>query len=300
MLGEMKMRVLDMTAEPTVPFTKDNVCMIAPEQQLSCITYDLWDTIQDLLNDGEHSTHAHFTYAPDIDSQTSNPLFGELWTAAWWKSEQEKVGQFEKIMALIFYVDETNVTFNGRNVHPVYVSLGNLHVEYRCDNIYSTFFLSHYLSFRNKLSGKRLFGFLPTVRVRTAFRGSVFIKRYRRLLNRIAMKFVVQQILDLGPTGQRNFAIGNSGKPTIAHAYAVVILIAFIGIRYNCHIRVPFFIADEMDLAKTILGMFASSSAKRPCNMCDCVFKDNMLINGNPRDYEAIRNVSANVRKCFA
>jgi hypothetical protein len=139
-LGEMKMRVLDMTADPTVPFTKDNVCMIAPEQQLSCITYDLWDTIQDLLNDGEHSTHAHFTYVPDIDSQTSNPLFGELWTAGWWKSEQEKVGEFEKIMALIFYVDETNVTFNGRNVHPVYVSLGNLHVEYRCDHIFSDFF----------------------------------------------------------------------------------------------------------------------------------------------------------------
>ena len=136
--------------------------------------------------------------------------------------------------------------------------------------------------------------------MRTAFRGSVFIKRYRRLLNRIAMKFVVQQILDLGPSGQRNFAIGNSGIPTIAQPYAVVILITFIGIRYNCHIRVPFFIADEMDLAKTILGMFASSSAKRPCNMCDCVFKDNMLINGNPRDYEAIHKVSANGRKYIA
>ena len=112
---------------------------------------------------------------------------------------------------------------------------------------------------------------------------------------------MVQQILDLGPSAQHNFAIRNSGIITIAHdAYAFVILITFIGIRYNCHIRVPFFIADEMDLAKTILGMFASSSAKRPCNMCDCVFKDNMLINGNPRNYEAIRNVSANVRKYYA
>ena len=62
-LGDMKMRVLDMTSDPTVPFTKDNVCMIAPEQQLSCITYDLWDTLQDLLNDGEHATNAHFTYS---------------------------------------------------------------------------------------------------------------------------------------------------------------------------------------------------------------------------------------------
>ena len=47
-----------------------------------------------------------------------------------------------------------------------------------------------------------------------------------------------------------------------------------------------------MDLSKTILRMFGSSAAKRPCNMCDCVFKDNMLVNGNPRDPIIIRQVS--------
>ena len=133
-LGDMKMRVLDMSSEPKTPFTKNNVCMIAPDQQLSCITYDLWDTVQDLLNDGEHATHAHFVYTPNIDPQTSTPLITELWTAGWWKQQQEAVGESEKIMAIIFYVDETNVTFNGRNVHPVYVTLGNLHVEYRYVN----------------------------------------------------------------------------------------------------------------------------------------------------------------------
>ena len=54
-----------------------------------------------------------------------------MWTADWWKEQQSQVGPYEKILALIIYVDETNVTFNGRNVHPVYISLGNLHVDFR-------------------------------------------------------------------------------------------------------------------------------------------------------------------------
>ena len=61
---------------------------------------------------------------------------------------------------------------------------------------------------RNKLAGKRLLGYLPTVQVRTAFRGSVLVGRYRRLLSRMAMKFVVQQILDLAPHFVYNFEIG--------------------------------------------------------------------------------------------
>ena len=62
-------------------------------------------------------------------------------------------------------------------------------------------------------------------------------------------------------------------------------------IRYNCHVRVPFFITDEMDLAKTITGMFASSQGKRPCNICDCLFSSDVTVLGNLRDYIKLREV---------
>ena len=57
--------------------------------------------------------------------------------------------------------------------------------------------------------------------------------------------------------------------------------------------RVPFFIADEMDLAKTITGMFASSASKRPCNICDCDFSVDMMGRGVTRDLQSIRQVLA-------
>jgi hypothetical protein len=129
-LGETKMRVLDLSTLDQ-PFSTQGVCMISPNQRLSCMTYDLWDTVQDLLNDGEHSVNAHFSYV-DNATEPATQVLGELWTGEWWRDQQVLVGTYEKLLAIIIYVDETNVTFNGRNVHPVYISLGNLHVEYRC------------------------------------------------------------------------------------------------------------------------------------------------------------------------
>ena len=131
-LCETKMRILDLSILDQ-PVSSQGVGMLSPNQKLSCMTYDLWDTIQDLLNDGEHSANAHFSYVQNApESETSGQVFGEMWTAEWWRDQQAQIGKYEKILAIIVYVDETNVTFNGRNVHPVYISLGNLHVEYRC------------------------------------------------------------------------------------------------------------------------------------------------------------------------
>ena len=130
-LASIKMRVLDMSSEPPLPFTTDNICMVSPDQQLSCMTYDLWQTIQDLLDDGEHAEFAQFRYDADPHPLTNLDVYGELWTGDWWKEQQAELGNDAMILALIFYADETNVTFNGRNMHPVYISLGNLHVEYR-------------------------------------------------------------------------------------------------------------------------------------------------------------------------
>jgi hypothetical protein len=50
----------------------------------------------------------------------------------------------KNIMAIIPFVDETPVTFNGRNMHPMYLSLGNLHASFRLEdqNIYLSFSLT--------------------------------------------------------------------------------------------------------------------------------------------------------------
>ena len=113
-----------------VPLTpKHSYSMLSKDQSFQCTLYDLWDTLQDLLDDGEHAEYAVFNYTPEY--RGSARVISELWSADWWKDEQAKLPPYSSILAVIFYVDETNVTFQGRNVHPIYVTLGNLHVEYR-------------------------------------------------------------------------------------------------------------------------------------------------------------------------
>jgi hypothetical protein len=36
---------------------------------------------------------------------------------------------------------------------------------------------------------------------------------------------------------------------------------------------VPYFVTDEKDLTSCVTGMFSSSKANRPCNLCTHVFK---------------------------
>jgi hypothetical protein len=67
----------------------------------------------------------------DDDNLRTNRVYSELWTADWWRSQQANLGVEANILAVIPYMDETPVTFNGRNMHPVYVTLGNLHTTYR-------------------------------------------------------------------------------------------------------------------------------------------------------------------------
>ena len=58
------------------------------------------------------------------------------------------------------------------------------------------------------------------------------------------------------------------------------------------HIRVPFFITDEKDLAGCITGMYASSQCRRPCNCCNLdFFEDNIANVGTPRDLNLMRQV---------
>ena len=72
-----------------------------------------------------------------------------------------------------------------------------------------TFRLIH--NSRNRASGKRLLGFLPNIKVRTAFRDSSYVQAFRRTVMRTAMAFIFKQILE-EPYAAKNMALGPSGE----------------------------------------------------------------------------------------
>ena len=129
-LQNAHLRVRDLSDIPA-PVSSKGIGMLCPGQDLKCVAYDLWDVVQDLLNDGDHHKHAVFKFKPDYDKSTKQRLYSELWTGDWWQRQQIRIGVGNNVLAIIPFVDETPVTFNGRNMHPMYVSLGNLHASFR-------------------------------------------------------------------------------------------------------------------------------------------------------------------------
>ena len=95
------------------------------------MTYDIYQVAHDLLNDGDHAHWAVWKHTPEVGAGTGMRSFNEMWTANWWKRQQDELGSHANILAFILYVDETPVTYNGRNMHPIYLSLANLHLSFR-------------------------------------------------------------------------------------------------------------------------------------------------------------------------
>ena len=111
--------------------TQTGVPMILVTADLICVTYDLIRVAQDLLNDGDHGVHAQFQYEECVHPVSKVRQYGEMWTGEWWRRQHADLPDGSNILVPIIYVDETPVTHNGRNMHPVYMSLGNLYVDAR-------------------------------------------------------------------------------------------------------------------------------------------------------------------------
>ena len=138
------------------------------------------------------------------------------------------------------------------------------------------------------MAGKRLFGFLPVISVRTAFRNSELVRRYKRLVFRKALRHVTSQIREICRSPERGFVIAynNISMPFVFLKYLTLFKGKFV------HIRVPFFITDEKELASGITGMYASSQCRRPCNCCTLdFFEENISKIGAPRDLAVMREV---------
>jgi len=58
------------------------------------------------------------------------------------------------------------------------------------------------------------------------------------------------------------------------------------------HVRVPFIICDEKDLASCVTGMYASSNTRRPCNVCTCDFNNQSIVDlGDERSLKHMSQV---------
>ena len=72
-----------------------------------------------------------FQYEECVHPVSKVRQYGEMWTGEWWRRQHADLPDGANILVPIIYVDETPVTHNGRNMHPVYMSLGNLYVDAR-------------------------------------------------------------------------------------------------------------------------------------------------------------------------
>ena len=124
---------------------------------------------------------------------------------------------------------------------------------------------------RNQVHAKRLYGFLPVVKGHSSFKSRVEVRQFRRTFF--------------------NQGMGNLVAPIRSKRYGVTVSVLGQGIcsvrvhREDGHVnssvnssgvlcmpRVPFIVCDEKELSM-FTGIYSSSKAARPCNMCLCSFE---------------------------
>lgn len=118
----------------------------------SLLTRDILACAEEVLNCENNWEHAKFQADSASDEE---PVFGELYQSDWWRSCGDG-----NILALVVYSDGTTISFGGKELHPVYMTLGNFP-----------------RSIRNRQQSKALVGFLPKV-VATA--STTGVRAYRR------------------------------------------------------------------------------------------------------------------------
>ena len=92
---DARLRVRDLS-DITPPISAKGIAMLCPGQDLKCVAYDVWEVVQDLLNDGDHHEHAVFKFKPEFDNTTNERLYSEVWTGDWWQRQQIRVGMAKK------------------------------------------------------------------------------------------------------------------------------------------------------------------------------------------------------------
>jgi hypothetical protein len=129
---------------------------------------DLKDVLFKLFSEEEHCKHAVFRFTPKFAADGSR-IYDELWTAEWFEEQQMiliRLGVEDPlILAIVIASDATSMTWQGRNVHPVYFTSGSLHREYR-----------------QQRTGRHVYAYIPMVEAVKSHSGSAKIVTYRRHL----------------------------------------------------------------------------------------------------------------------
>jgi hypothetical protein len=245
------------------PRTKAGHLMVE-EATLSLIHKNIVEAMEDLVNIAEHVAWVvwNFEYQSTVDGINTDDagthrIVSELNTAEWWRMEEEILpGDKPSILACILNCDETPVTMTGRKVHPVYATCGNLPRW-----------------FRQKSSGWVLNGFIPVVRSVKAYKNSVRVRTYRRLIKRWCMGMLLKPVIDLAHGFYlRCKQLDGSVVPRWVYP------------------RFPFLIADEPEMMHTAVGGYGSTQSRMPCSNCDVVPKlQGVRTRGRFRDINVIK-----------
>ena len=115
------------------PFTKrDGFSMLHSTYQPKAYFFDLFQQVEDLLTDTELYRYLNWRFNPSVSQEAKDQRsISDLNSANWWQHEQSILGKEANILAIILSMDETPVTFNGRSMHPVYLTLGNIPLDLR-------------------------------------------------------------------------------------------------------------------------------------------------------------------------
>ncbi len=255
------MRTLACPVKP--PYTRDGHCMVE-STTVHLIHRDLLKTCEKIINTGEHSVFAQWKSIMLKTDDGETPcdtgemrLINEMWTGDWWEREQKKLGKHAHILAPIISADETPMTMTGRNVLPVYCTVGNIHKYYK-----------------TKRSGWALLGFIPTIRPIKAYTNTEAVREYRRKVKRWAMWVLTKDIVSKVNGYVFTLRLPDESKSMVVYP------------------RMPLGVADEMELKSFFTGSFGSTNSTMPCTNCDSKPKLNengIRHVGYPRDIRKIR-----------
>ncbi len=244
--------------------------------QPKLLIFDLWRLVDELMADPVHAQYCQWRYKaayrpkprivqqPFIGPRQHEQYYSEVWTGKRWREiEVELYGSGGgPILFLIFSADGTPVSMSGRSVHSVYVTLGNL---YRC--------------FRQKAAGRKLVGFIPTIRPTKAYTNDTSIREYRRKVKRWAWEEILRPVKAAAQTGGRDFK--NVAKdpmyPPVLKAFPVL----------------GFASVDEVELHHAITNTMSGSKTFLSCTVCSMHrVNDGLMCHDAPlRDPDAVREL---------
>ncbi|CAJ0752513.1 2964_t:CDS:2 [Entrophospora sp. SA101] len=198
---------------------------------------DIFSAVEGILERQEILEECHWDYENNyVDNEK---IYGEQYECNWWKDATMQLPKNTSLLSIIIYSDATTCDKLGKkNLHPIYITLGNL--PYRI---------------RNSLNAKSLLGYLPIVENIPDESGLEFsTNQLKELYSEIkrscfqhCMNILFEPLLDQYKTGiSVKLGNGNNKKVTI---------------KLSC-------IISDLPEASSYCSTFKSYNCNKPCYNC--------------------------------